>query len=627
MGCHTHPAMPRRRPQAPNGRSGPQVAVGYLRRSTDRQEQSIPDQRKAIERYAAEHDLELARYFVDDAISGTSAVRRPAFQEMVGLAQQERRPFSYVIVYDVKRFGRLDNDEAGYYRHILRTHGVEVLYVGENFSGDATDDLLRPVKQWQAREESKDLAKVTIRGMLSRVESGYWNGGSPPFGYDLRYESPREDGGAFLFVLRFQADGSKLVLDESGKVVRTLARGERLQVSKRDRSRLVLSSHERVDLVRRIFTMSAVDRMGYRAIANVLNDEGVPSPRNAEWAHIYSGAWTASTIRSILTNPMYVGDLVWNRRTDARFFKVSNGRATERREAYGPRLVPNPEVDWIHVEETHPGIVSRRVFDAAKPTRRRSGAPPEEGTTRAPGAVNGRRARYLLSGLVECARCGGRYEGVRRTKGKRRKDGSPVQTFYYGCGNYVRKGRAACRFGPIAQERLEQRVVAVVLEHYAQYRGEAGRKRIAEVVRECVGVDSADLMETRRSVEARLEQIQAAASKLLDALSDGTRGFVEERLQALDEERSLLERKLRGLDDLELSRTERLSLIDDCQEFVHRLGSDLTSPSPEVRIRTLRRCVGKVCASKEDGEVEVQLIPLPVGGPWSIGSVSIRREL
>jgi hypothetical protein len=61
-----------------------QVAVGYLRRSTNRQEQSIPDPRKAIERYAAEHGLELTRFFIDDAISGTSAVRRPAFQEMVG---------------------------------------------------------------------------------------------------------------------------------------------------------------------------------------------------------------------------------------------------------------------------------------------------------------------------------------------------------------------------------------------------------------------------------------------------------------------------------------------------------------------------------------------------------------
>ena len=34
--------------------------------------------------------------------------------------------------------------------------GVEVRYVSENFNGDATDDLLRPVKQWQARQESKD---------------------------------------------------------------------------------------------------------------------------------------------------------------------------------------------------------------------------------------------------------------------------------------------------------------------------------------------------------------------------------------------------------------------------------------------------------------------------------------
>ncbi len=148
-----------------NGRSPSKVAVGYLRRSTDRQEQSLPDQKKAIELYADENGFDLRHFFVDDAISGTSALRRPGFQEMVSQAQQESSSFSYVIVYDVKRFGRLDNDEAGYYRHILRIHGVEVLYVGENFSGDATDDLLRPVKQWQAREESKDLSKVTIRGL------------------------------------------------------------------------------------------------------------------------------------------------------------------------------------------------------------------------------------------------------------------------------------------------------------------------------------------------------------------------------------------------------------------------------------------------------------------------------
>ncbi len=34
-------------------------AVGYVRRSTDRQEQSIPDQKKALGEYATEHGLSM----------------------------------------------------------------------------------------------------------------------------------------------------------------------------------------------------------------------------------------------------------------------------------------------------------------------------------------------------------------------------------------------------------------------------------------------------------------------------------------------------------------------------------------------------------------------------------------
>ena len=608
--------MQRTSPTPARGRPPSKVAVGYLRRSTDRQEQSIPDQKKSIERYADENGFELAKFFVDDAISGTSADRRPGFLEMVNEAQQKRRPFSFVIVYDVKRFGRLGNDEAGYYRHILRVHGVEVLYVGENFSGDATDDLLRPVKQWQAREESKDLSKVTIRGLLSRIEGGFWNGGAPPHGYDLRYESQSEGNGAFLLTLRFQQDGTKLVLDQNGGVMRTLARGERLQVSKRDRSRLALGAPERVEAVRRIFAMSAEDRMGYRSIANALNTEGVPSPRGPEWSHIYSGVWTASTIRAILTNPLYIGDLIWNRRTDARFFRIADGRASERREAYGARLVPNPEADWISIPQAHPGIVSRRIFDAAQPARRGRGGSAGDGSSTQPGSQNGRRARYLLSGLIECARCGGRYEGCRRTKGKRRKDGSAVRTYYYGCGNYIRKGRAACRFGAVPQARVEQAVVASVLAHYSTYRGDSGRKAIARVVRQCVGADSSNLSETRRDIERRLAEIQSDASRLLDAFTDGTRPFVEERLHALDDERKSLETKLSGLDDLELSNVERRSLVEECEEFVYGLESELGSPSPEVRIRTLRRCVASVVIDREAESVKIRLRPLPVGGPW-----------
>ena len=50
---------------------------------------------------------------------------------------------------------------------------MEVIYVSEGFNGDDTDDLLRPVKQWQARQESKDLrtSGVVRAAWLLRAES------------------------------------------------------------------------------------------------------------------------------------------------------------------------------------------------------------------------------------------------------------------------------------------------------------------------------------------------------------------------------------------------------------------------------------------------------------------------
>ncbi len=178
-----------------------QRAVGYVRRSTDRQEQSVADQKRALQAYAGEHGLRLGKFYIDDAISGTSTVGRRAFQQMMQDAQKAERPFDLIVVYDVKRFGRVDNDEAGHYRYLLRRCGVDIRYVSENFNGDSTDDLLRPVKQWQARQESKDLSKVTIRGLLSKIDSqgGWWMGGVPPHGYDLRYQT---SSGEFLFIVR-----------------------------------------------------------------------------------------------------------------------------------------------------------------------------------------------------------------------------------------------------------------------------------------------------------------------------------------------------------------------------------------------------------------------------------------
>src|SRR3989339_267236 len=122
-------------------------AIGYVRRSTDKQKQSLDDQRKIITDYADKNGYELLRFYEDDAISGAITEKRNAFNEMINLTQGQDCDFDTILVYDISRFGRTDNDEAGYYRHLLRKKSIKIIYIVENLPTDDSADLLIPVKQ------------------------------------------------------------------------------------------------------------------------------------------------------------------------------------------------------------------------------------------------------------------------------------------------------------------------------------------------------------------------------------------------------------------------------------------------------------------------------------------------
>jgi DNA invertase Pin-like site-specific DNA recombinase len=580
-------------------------AVGYVRRSTDRQEQSIDDQKKALEAYAVENGLSLAKFYIDDAISGTSTLGRRAFQQMIKDAESPTRKFDLIIVYDVKRFGRIDNDEAGYYRHILKTHGVEVIYVTENFNGDTTDDLLRPVKQWQARQESKDLSKVTIRGLLSKVEGGWWMGGTPPYGYDLRYENAE---GKFLFILRFMPDGSKQLLDEKGNLIRTLARGESLNISKRDQAKLTLSDPERVKVAKQIFQMYAEQGKGYKSLADTLNhQENAPTPRGPKWSHIYSGFWTDSTIRSILVNPIYAGDMVWNRRTDARFHRISQGRAVDRENVHGARLVPNGKTDWIVIRDAHPGLISRRLFEQARQRLENHPKSIEQRQNNHGKTWNGQRSRFILSGLLKCGLCGNRYQGVTRNKGKRRLDGTQVKTYYYGCGGYITKGTNVCQMNAIPKDILEDAVIKTVLDFYRPYLEKDGRKKLAEAVKMQVNFEGVELVAARRRAQTEQEKTGRIIDNLLDNITPTNREYIDRRLNELKQQRQQIEARIEELDRISLSQAEIDNIVSDSMQFLSGLEFTLRQGLPQEKLVALRQCIEKIWVNKPAGEIKLAI--------------------
>ena len=104
-----------------NAMSVEAVTALYCRLSRDDELQgdsnSIINQKKILQKYALEHGYTNFRFYIDDAISGTT-FNRPGFQEMI--ADVEAGIVKRVIIKDMSRFGR-DYLQVGMYTETLWT--------------------------------------------------------------------------------------------------------------------------------------------------------------------------------------------------------------------------------------------------------------------------------------------------------------------------------------------------------------------------------------------------------------------------------------------------------------------------------------------------------------------------
>jgi site-specific DNA recombinase len=383
-------------------------AIGYVRRSTDRQEESLDQQKRKLETFAKSQGWTLSTIYVDDAISG-SEMTRPGLSDLLDAAKT-RDDVQYVIAWDRNRLARpKDAVDGMMLERQLISAGKRVVYAATGQEADRSfaSGLISYVEHHQNGDYLRKLSRDTVRGLVSRVERGMWPGGPIPFGYDRLL---LDEQGNPKRIVRDMEDSSQVIIDpESGKVLERISAGRRFKKQDHESCTLIPSDAARVRALQALFAGYAAGKP-VRLLRDTLNETGFRTSRGQ--------TFTNSTINPILENPAYIGQCVYNRRTLSKWHRVVDGKSVERQDE---GIEQRPESDWIVTDNAWPAIIDKDVFDQVQ-HRRKDSKEKHKHTTGA-----NHKSGYLLTGHMFCGVCGGKLCGTTKTSGK------GIKTRYYVC--------------------------------------------------------------------------------------------------------------------------------------------------------------------------------------------------
>jgi site-specific DNA recombinase len=337
-----------------------------------------------------------------------------------------------------------------------------------------------------------------------------------------------------------------------------------------DAVNLVVMPGEKLVVIR-IFEMYA-GGLGFRAIATTLNQENIPSPlKGTDQKRRF---WNADNVKGILNNEKYRGVNVWNRT------RVVRNPMTQKKEQH-----PRPESERVRVEVPNWRMVTDEQWAAVVAANKdRQGASwwKEGGLNRSEAS-----RRYIFSGLMTCAECGGNVSIVGGEKGSNR----------YGCIGHRYRGNCSNAL-TILLRRLEEQMMEAMTRAISDpevreqlYRDFEEQQLAGRDERESAAQRATSTVE---ELSCKKIDLRKQADNLLDSIQDvGRSPFLSERLNRLEVE-------MRNTEDLLLAHTavntEPLP-PDGIRELIDRKLAELAgllSGTPEVAKPRLRKYVDKL---------------------------------
>ncbi|WP_091682631.1 recombinase family protein [Methylobacterium sp. 275MFSha3.1] len=381
--------MPNNTSQSPDMQSqiGSTRVSCYLRVSTTRQagsDLSIPDQRKKLQSFCDDKGWSLVAEYVEPGASATDD-NRPEFQKMIERACDGDHPFDVILVHSYSRFFREAFGLEMYLRRLAKA-GVRLVSATQELGDDPAQVMMRQIIAMFDEYQSRENAKHVLRAMKENAIQGFCNGARPPLGYKTQEVEQRAN-----------RTKKRLVID--------------------------LVEAETVRLIFRLYTHGdgTSGALGIKKLTSWLNDRGYRTRTGARFG--------VASIHTILTNRVYIGDWVFNRRDSK-------------------TLLEKPKSEQISIAV--PAIIDHATFETVAKTLQA-----RDPRVTAPRVVTG---PILLTGLATCATCGGAM--TLRTGTSR----SGEVHRYYSCSTSGRMGKSACRGRAIRMDTLDALVTDNLVE-------------------------------------------------------------------------------------------------------------------------------------------------------------------
>lgn len=460
----------------------------YGRVSTGREEQdtSLVNQKLMFERYIQEKGWKFEKYY-QDRKTGTKA-KRP---ELIKLLNDiEQNSIDVVLVKDLSRLAR--NGELSYkIFNLAKVKDVQIISLDGMVNTMENNVEMLGLLAWIYEKESQNLSQRIKSIKEVGASIGKYQGSTPPYGYYL------EDG------------------------------------------KLYIRKDETPSIVKRIF-QEYIDGTGIDTIAKKLTIEGVPTPAQVIKRKNAGIEWMSNTIKTILSNPHYTGNLVQCRTTTISVVSTKRKSIDKNEQKI--------------VKDTHEPIIKDDVFETVQKQmmqRKKNLTAPK---------------LHLFTNVAFCADCGKGMWYRSSTKG-------------YICGSYGRYGTERCSSHSTKEEKLTTTIIhdfgkflkEVNLEKLLKYFQLKIEKSLKKGTKELEKIDSKiKILQNRK-----LNYIQMRADEDMTAEEfKAAKTINSKELEELHAQKACLEESA-GYNEIDMSsiKTDFLQYLfspDILPEIIHR---------------------------------------------------------